>query len=277
MLTVKINNFGRVILTLIILPIFVFGQVAGTGTVSENAGAAGAGKVASPIAKKLYSTINKQVFVRLAQKTVKKRAAPKTQTARSVQPNTNSKNSLGKNPSKNIQLPTANSPQNQALQSVLTFQPGEDTGFDQELSDLLTQKPEEKEGLLLIFRETKKSFQSESQKLGRENDLALAITFFISTCLMVYHQTPEPGDEAAESLYQSVAESMWETPEIGQMSNQEKHLASDKLIYVSGLILTGYLSSKESGDQATLQSYRQIAADCFESFTGLKADSIKLD
>jgi hypothetical protein len=280
MLKIKSGGFVQLLLTILLLPVLCLGQVAAGGSVPENAGAAGAGKAGNPIARKLYSTVNRQVFVKLAQRTVKNKTVKKAASATpagKVPARENARNPLQKNPTQNIGSSTSSNLQTPSIHGVLTFQPVGETGFEKELTDLLTPKSDEKDALLSIFRETKNAYQAEALKLNRANDLALSITFFISTCLTVYHQTPEPEDDAAEVLYQSVAESMWETPEIGQMSNQEKQLASDKLVYVTGLIYSGYLLSKEAGDRETMQLYRQMARDCFNSFTNLSADDYKFE
>lgn len=255
------NKLFKLIITLIIFPTFIIGQTVGGG-LSGGGGVLGGGKVDNVLKKEVTTVFNKKIFTGLGQKIGKNN-------------NSNKLNSSKKNSGKIIspKSPNAVAKKNSLPmgrnQSALTFVPTGDTGFDVELAQMLTQEADEQEVLLTIFRETKKAFNEESQKLGRKNDVALATTFFIAACITVYHQSPDPSDEATEALYNSLADEMLSSPETAKMSNQEKQLSSDKLIYLGGLILGGYLISKESGDQQTIEAYRKIAAACFQEFTNL--------
>ncbi len=274
MLNVKFYRIWQVSLVLFLVSYISFSQITGSGTVL-NSGPIGSGKVTSALPGKLRSIINKKVFSRINPTSLATRNNPKSISSNSKRKN--SKNKTANRPIDSSGLAKSGNLLKVSNLGVIKFEPIGDTGFDEELADLLTPKPDEKEALLLIFSETKKAYQSEAEKLGRQNDLALALTFFMSTCVTAYHNTPEPTDRATDSLYQVLAESLMETPEIVQMSNQEKYLASDKLIYVSGLILAGYLSSKENNDRETLSVYRKVAGDCLEAVSGISPEKMEFN
>lgn len=256
------NKLFHLIITLIICSANIFGQTTGGGNLTGGGSVIGGGSVNNVLKKEVTTVFNKRIFTGLGQKIVRKTSSNKTVASKKTTGKTNSAKSTAakKNPLPN---PVENT------QTVLNFEPVGDTGFDLELAQMLTQKADEQDVLLTIFRETKKAYNAEAQKLGRKNDIALATTFFVAACITVYHQSPDPSDEATDALYNSLAEEMLSSPETAKMSNEEKQLASDKLVYLGGLILGGYLISKESGDQQTVQAYRQIAAACFQSFTNL--------
>lgn len=160
---------------------------------------------------------------------------------------------------------------------ILKFRPLGNSGADLELANLLTAEPDEKQALILIFGETKKAYDSEAARFGKKNDLALALTFFIQTGVMIHNDAPEPSDESVMKLYDALAESMLESKEIAQMSNSEKQHASDTLVFISGLIIAGYTVSVENQDQETLELYRRFAGDCIESLTGISAAKMEFD
>ena len=260
-------NFCKSFITLIVLSSLCFGQTSGGGSIVGGGGVLGGGKADSLLRKEVTSVFDKKIFTGLGKKIGKSTSTSKTTSTRKTSAKT--KNAPLKSPTvtaQRVPLPAKNT------QTPLNFKPVGDTGFDRELADLLTQNDNEKTILLTIFRETKKAYNIEAKKLGRENDVALATTFFISVCISVYHQSPNPSDAATEVLYNSLADSMLNTPETAQLSNQEKQLTSDKLIYLGGLIFSGYLIGKENGDRETIQAYRKIASDCFQSFTNLNVE-----
>lgn len=273
MLKMLQSEFLKSIYTLLILTSFCFGQISSGGTVSGAGGIIGGGKADSLLKKEVTSVFDKKIFTGLGQRTAKSNSTPKTASSKTVagkKSSTKSKNPTVKSPK--VLPPLMPSPSYNAP-TALNFQPIGDTGFDEELADMLTQQADHRAILLTLFRETKKAYNVEAKKLGRENNIALATTFFLTACISVYHQAPNPTDEATNALYESMANSMLETPETAQLSNQEKQLASDKMIYLGGLILGGYLISKESGDQQTMQAYRKIAANCFRAFTNLEVEN----
>jgi hypothetical protein len=257
------NNIYQSILTLIILSSFCFGQISGGGTLTGGSGVLGGGKAESLLKKD--TGLNKKIFAGLGTKPTKSTTISKKTTAKKVTPKTKA-TPVGRPKNTVVKPPVYE----ETTDTALTFQPVGNNGFDEELANMLTQKPDEKVLLLTIFRESKKGFNQEAKKLGRENDIALATTFFLTACITVYHQSPDPTDEAVEALYDSMATAMSSSPETAQMSNQEKQLTSDKLVYLGGFILTGYLLSKQSGDKQAMQIFRQAAASCFQAFTNLK-------
>lgn len=256
------NKLFQSITTFIIFSTLILGQTTGGGNLAGGGSVIGGGKVDNVLKKEVTTVFNKRIFTGLGQKIGKSTSSNKTTASKKTTGKTNSaKSTIAKKNS--IPSPVENT------KTALNFVPTGDTGFDVELAQMLSQKVDEQEVLLTIFRETKKAYNAEAQKLGRNNDVALATTFFVAACITVYHQSPDPSDEATDALYNSLAEEMLSSPETAKMSNEEKQLASDKLVYLGGLILGGYLISKESGDQQTMEAYRQIAAACFQEFTNL--------
>lgn len=257
------NNLYKSFLTLIILPSIFFAQTSGGG-IAGGGGAIGGGQSNAVMKKEITSVFNKKLLSGLGQRIAKPVNQNKTTTGKKTVVKTKPSNS--KNPStvtKTSPSPMANNT------TAINFKPINETGTDKELAAMLSSKPDEQLIFLTIFSETKKAYNLEARKLNRENDIALSTTFFIASCLTVYNQTEEPSDAATESLYSSLADEMLSSEETSQMSNFEKQVASEKLVYIAGLILMGYLFGKQSNDRSTMEAFRQAAAVCFQSFTNL--------
>lgn len=130
--------------------------------------------------------------------------------------------------------------------------------------DTLGSTTEEKAALKLIFSETKKAFEIEAAPMNGKNNIAAALVFFIAASVTVYNDAPEPSDAATESLFRALNSVIDETPEMKDVPNADKQKLYDSLISFSGLIMTGYIQGKQSGDTELTNQYRQIAGNLIE-------------
>jgi hypothetical protein len=146
------ESFCKSIVTLLILSCFCFGQTTGGGSIIGGGGVLGGGKADSLLKKEVTSVFDKRIFSGLGQKTTKSVSTVKTNTSKKS--STKSKNTSVKSPKAVAQRTTVTSNTNQ---TALNFKPIDNTGFDQELANILSQKADENAILLMIFRETKKA------------------------------------------------------------------------------------------------------------------------
>ncbi len=262
---IKSQFFFSVLVAFFVCHVTFFAQSGAVGSIKGGLAKGGAGSTA--LVERLGSLVDPGIFNRLANKSKKTSPVKKATSSRTT--SKTSKTIKSKTPP--LQSTVL------ADAAVLKFRSTGNSGVDETFADLLTQDDDVKQMLLLIFAESKKAYDTEAVKMGRKNDLALAMTFFIATTVTVYNDAPEPSDAATENLYQALADSMRESTEIAQMSNQDKQTASDTLVYVSGLILAGYLTSKQGNDEATLNIYRQAAADTLLALTGITAEKMEFD
>ncbi len=152
----------------------------------------------------------------------------------------------------------------------LTFTPIGSSGVDRDLVNVLTAKADEREALLTVLRATKKAYEAEVAKVGKSNNVAAALTFFIVTCVTVYNDAAEPSDAASENLMEALSELMSAAPEVARLSNRDKQNLHDRLVYVSGLILAGYMNGKQTNDEASLVAFRLLAGVCLQSVMQLE-------
>ena len=159
----------------------------------------------------------------------------------------------------------------------LFFTPVGNSGIDLQLVNSLTTNADERVALLTVLRETKKAYEAEVAKVGRSNNVAAALTFFVATCVTVYNDAPEPSDEASENLADALSELMSENPQITQLSNRNKQGLHDRLVYVSGLILAGYVNGKQTNDAASLQAFRLLAGVCLQSVLQIEPQRLRFN
>lgn len=159
----------------------------------------------------------------------------------------------------------------------LIFTPIGNSGADRELVNSLTAKPDEREALLTILRATKKAYEDEVAKSGKSNNVAAALTFFIATCVTVYNDAPEPSDAASENLMSALSDLMSASPQVARLTNRDKQSLHDRLVYISGLILAGYINGKQSNDEASLVIFRLLAGVCLQSVMQLDPKKLHFD
>ena len=126
-------------------------------------------------------------------------------------------------------------------------------------ADAFGETPEEKTLIKQIYTATKTGYEAEAAKKGWKNNIAGGITFFTVAAMTVYHDAPEPSDEAVTNYYKAVNLALDEMPEFATVSNKDKQSFNNMMIGFGGLLLAGYLEGKQNNDAATLAGYKKIA------------------
>lgn len=234
----------------------------------------GGGSLEKPIASQLGGLVNANVFKRLNSPV---RNKPQTTPVKSNTASKTAKNSknTSKIPSKTpVKTPAPIIVNNY---SNITFNPINNAGTDRDLASTLTNNRTEQEALVEVFKVTKTTYEAEAAKKGKSNDVAMATTFFIASCLTVYHDAPEPSEAAIDSLYNALAESMNEDETFARTSNLDKQILHDKLIYLSGLVLGGYTAGNHQNNEATVQIFRYLGGVCLRSLLQLDPDKLSFN
>ena len=226
------------------------------------------GGLGQPISGSLGGLIDKGVFSKIAQPSKKAKSQP------AVKPPTRTPTITA---GKNAKISSAKTTKTATASAFnpLIFKPIANTGLDWELARTFSQKRNEQEIFVNVFQAVKPAFEAEAAKMGRKNDVAMAVTFFIATSLMVYHNDLEPSEQAIESVYQALANSLIEEGKMAATSNLEKQKLSEKLVYISGFVLAGYMKGKQDNDANTIQVFRSLAGICLQSLMQIDPNSIR--
>jgi hypothetical protein len=158
--------------------------------------------------------------------------------------------------------------------SVAFFKPDPRADTMAKIADELGTNPNERQQLLQLFTATKTAFEKEVSAKGRSNNLPAAFTFFIASTVTVYHDAPEPSDQAIDKLWDGMSGALSEMPEMSNLSDAEKQQLYDMLVAFSGFVLAGYMESKSSGDAETLKVFQTLSGELIR--TVLKTDPAKL-
>lgn len=170
-------------------------------------------------------------------------------------------------------------PANAATKSraeVLTFTPAGDSGVAKTLADAFSTSAEERTALVEAFGQIKQAYEAEVAKEGKSNNLAAAMTFFITTNVAAYHQTDLPPDSAGESLFRDLQQTMSAAPEFARLSNAEKQQTHDWLVLMAGFVLTGYSDARQKGDRETMSNFSQLADYSMRLALGVEVGKMSL-
>ena len=110
-----------------------------------------------------------------------------------------------------------------------------------------------------IYAGTKAAYEKAAAAKGWKNNIAGGLTFFTVTAMTVYRDAEEPSDEAVDAYYKVVNASLDEMPEFASVSNKDKQNFNNMTIGFAGLLLAGYTEGKQSGDAATIETYKKLA------------------
>lgn len=164
-----------------------------------------------------------------------------------------------------------------ARPDVLKFKPAGESGVPKTLGDALGRTAEERALLSKVFAQVRQAYEAEVAQEGKSNDLAAAMTFFISTNVAAFHRTELPSDAATDELYRSLQGAMAGSPAFARMADAEKQRMHDWLVCMAGFVLAGYADARQGGDQANLQNFGELADYSMRLVLGVEAGKVSLN
>jgi hypothetical protein len=120
------------------------------------------------------------------------------------------------------------------------------------------------------------AYDKESATLGYKNDLPLSFASFIMMSAAAYRGTDVPGDEKLIELRSVIAESAVESGVFKSITDRQKQEMSEILIVFGTLAFSGYSQSKQTGDTASMNSFRQLGAQNLKTILGLNPDVVEI-
>ncbi len=125
-----------------------------------------------------------------------------------------------------------------------------------------------------ILNAVLQAYEKEARRIGKPNDLALALSFFFASNATVYHDTGLPADPQVMELRDVIANALVEADALNGVTDRQKQEMYETLILYAGLARAGYREAKANGDAASLNIYRQLAGMNLQAVTGISPDKI---
>lgn len=157
------------------------------------------------------------------------------------------------------------------------FRPDTTVDTGQALADNLAETAEEKALIKRIYTATKAAYEKEAATRGWKNNIAGGLAFFTVTAMTIYHETEEPGNDAANNYFKAVNGALDEMPELGSMTNKDKQALNNTLVGFSGILLAGYSEAKQNKDDKTLATYKKLAGMLIEMVLKTDPENIRLE
>ena len=158
--------------------------------------------------------------------------------------------------------------------SVVKFTPVGDSGVAKALADALGRNAQEQAALAEAFAQIRQGYEAEVAKQGKSNNLAAAFAFFIAANVAAYQQSEMPSDRATELLFGELQAVIAGAPEFARMSSAEKQKMHDWLVCMGGFTLAGYADARQTGDAASLDTYRALADNLLRLVLGVEASKL---
>ncbi|HLW51985.1 MAG TPA: DUF6683 family protein [Candidatus Angelobacter sp.] len=144
------------------------------------------------------------------------------------------------------------------------------------LADQLGKTPEQKAQVTAVVEALFQEFDKQAARLGKPNDLALALSYFLAQNATVYHGTPDPQDEQFLDLRESIVAAFAQSGGFTDLSDRQKQELYEMLVSYTGLVYVGYLDAKRRGDHETMETYRHLAGMNLKNITHIEPRRIRL-
>jgi hypothetical protein len=221
------------------------------------------GKVGGGVFERLRSTSGTSTKARPSRKKSTSSAKSGKTTGRKTTTSKSNKSTAKKNTSVEVEDDYSDYDDSE----ILTYKSVGNLYTAEKLANEFSTNAAEKQLILEVFKVVKVAYEDEAAKKGKKNDVALAMTFFVATCVTVYNDVPEPSDQAFDNLYDALADALVEDPQFSTTNDRTKQEISESLVYISGLILGGYMNGKQNSDQNTVTVFRTLAGVSLLSLT----------
>jgi hypothetical protein len=154
-------------------------------------------------------------------------------------------------------------------EAALRFRPAAEHLLTQKLADQIGHTAAERQLIATLLRGIYQGFDAQAERLGKPNDLALALSFFLAQNTTVFHGAPDPKDEQILDLRQVVLIALRQAGGMGNFTDQQKQELYEVLVGYTGLAYAGYLDSKRRGDQRHVLEFQKIAGSNLTAITHL--------
>ncbi len=152
-------------------------------------------------------------------------------------------------------------------QAALGFHPTGTRLTTNKLADMIGHSPQEKTQVATLLTVIFDEFDKQAVRYGKQNDLSLAIGYFLGQNTTIYHGQPDPKDEEFVELSETVNYAFGNNAELRNLTNQQKQELYEMLVGFAGLTYASYQDALKRNDQANIQGCRRLAGINLKSIT----------
>ena len=141
----------------------------------------------------------------------------------------------------------------------LTFHPTGTRVLAPSLVEQLGKTPEQKHQVSALLNLLFQEFDKQATKLGKPNDLAFALSYFLAQNATLFRGKPDPGDQQFLELRETLLIAMGQNRTFAKMTDRQKQEMHEMLVSYTGLVYVTYLDARKRGDAETAKAMQQLA------------------
>ncbi len=170
--------------------------------------------------------------------------------------------------------PSSTRPKTQAVEESLRFRPTGTRLLAPRLVDELGKTPAQKEQVSAILNLLFQEFDKQAVKLGKPNDLAFALSYFLAQNATVFRGKPDPKDEQFVELRETVVAVMGQSDGFAKMTDRQKQELHEMLVSYTGLVYLTYQDANRRGDVENVKAMRELAGLNLKAITHIDPERI---
>lgn len=132
----------------------------------------------------------------------------------------------------------------------------------------------EREEYLKLMNAVIDAFGQHAQKAGLQNDLALALAYFLGENVRVYRGLPELTDVQYLEIRNTITETLASTGALTAATDLQKQEFYEALVAYTGITQYGYEQGLQANNDAVIKGYQKIAGRNLQTVTGISPDDM---
>ncbi len=176
-------------------------------------------------------------------------------------------------PAKSPSSPAA-PPKAGANESSLRFRPTGSHLLTSKLADQLGKTQAQKDQVTVIVNAIFQEFDKQAVKLGKPNDLAFALSYFMAQNATVYRGAADPKDEQFLELRETIVAALAQSGGFKNLTDRQKQELYEMLVSYTGLVYLGYQDARKRGAREEVETYRQLAGLNLKNITHIAPERI---
>jgi len=160
--------------------------------------------------------------------------------------------------------------------NTLKFNPTGTYIKTREFADNLGNTPAEREQYFKLMNGVLDAFSQRAQKVGLQNDLALALSYFLGENVRIYRGLPDFSDQQYLALRNGIAEALVSNGAVKNLTDRQKQEMYEALVAHTGVTQFGYEQGIQAKNDAIIKGYQKVAGQNLQSVTMMSPEEFNL-
>jgi len=182
----------------------------------------------------------------------------------------------GKSAASSSGAPSQPAPNKTVDESSLRFRSSGTRLKTHSFADQLGNTPAERDQYLKLMNAVLDGFDQRVKAAGLQNDLAIALSYFLAENVRIYQGEAELSDQQYIDIRNVIAEALVTSGALSHVTDGQKQEFYEALVAYTGITQFGYEQAKQAGDDTMAKGYQRVAGQNLQTVTKMPPDSLKL-